>query len=66
MGPLSRIHPLIIGHAVAGVLFMIAAAWAKHAGAGMTALVVLVALVFGWCAAWRVITGRWPGDEFYS
>jgi len=66
MTKLRRLHPLTIGYAIAALLFSVLGAWAKSAGYGMAALLIVFALVLGWCCAWRVITGRWPGDEFYS
>jgi hypothetical protein len=60
---LTRFSPRTIGNAVAfcvGSLLMILA---RSTWFGPTILLMAFSALLAWCAAWRVLTGFWPGDE---
>lgn len=59
----ARISARTAGNIMAGAVSGLLAIVARTTDHGMTVLMMFMAALFGWCSAWRFLTGSWPGDE---
>jgi hypothetical protein len=60
---LSRVSPRTAGNVIAIGVSSLLMILVRSTSFGTTILLMSFSALLGWCTAWRLLTGFWPGDE---